>query len=67
MTRAGALDRMDVLLSTITDPPFTAVSTYSGRLLNKQAAFGIAGKHASAAGLLRERREIGARIESKDR
>ena len=25
MTRAGALDRMDVLLSTITDPPFTAV------------------------------------------
>ena len=25
MTRAGALDRIDVLLSTITDPPFTAV------------------------------------------
>ncbi len=25
MTRAGALDRMDELLSTITDPPFTAV------------------------------------------
>ena len=24
MTRAGALDRIDVLLSTITDPPFTA-------------------------------------------
>lgn len=25
MTRAGALDRIDVLLSAITDPPFTAV------------------------------------------
>jgi len=25
LTRAGALDRIDVLLSTITDPPFTAV------------------------------------------
>lgn len=25
MTRAGALDRIDVLLSTITDPPLTAV------------------------------------------
>ena len=25
MTRAGALDRIDVLLSTITDPPFVAV------------------------------------------
>ena len=25
MTRAGALDRIDALLSTITDPPFTAV------------------------------------------
>ena len=25
MSRSGALDRIDVLLSTITDPPFTAV------------------------------------------